>query len=348
MKIAKSALTLILTLTLSNVLLPVILTRDTAAQTTDLHIALERGYRTGYSDGYMAGYRDRIDNLSKSYTRHDEYSKAERAYISDYGSINDYRDGYQQGFEGGYGMGFEKRTFEANVPNGLKKRDEVSTATQPASTVIGNNNSVAGNDPAISQPSANDTVKTNDFTSDSAPIILIPSETELILELQEDISTDKSRTGEKFTARVVSPSELAGAIVEGRVSKLTIPGRLKRRSELALSFDRIVLTQTRWSNFSAMLTEVMPIKGDNIKLVDHEGTAIGQSSLKGDVIKLGTTTGSGLVVGGLVGGPVGAAVGAGVGAAFGVGTVVIERGKHIRLNRNQQLRIRTACESKIR
>jgi outer membrane lipoprotein SlyB len=54
------------------------------------------------------------------------------------------------------------------------------------------------------------------------------------------------------------------------------------------------------------------------------------------------------VTGAVIGGPVGAAVGAGVGAAFGVGAVVIERGKHIRLNRNQQLRIKTSYESQIR
>ena len=41
-------------------------------------------------------------------------------------------------------------------------------------------------------------------------------------------------------------------------------------------------------------------------------------------------------------------VGAGVGAAFGVGAIVIERGKHIRLNRNQQLRIRTSYDTQIR
>jgi hypothetical protein len=42
------------------------------------------------------------------------------------------------------------------------------------------------------------------------------------------------------------------------------------------------------------------------------------------------------------------AVGAGVGAAFGVGAVVIERGKHIKLNQSQQLRIKTSYETQIR
>ena len=115
-----------------------------------------------------------------------------------------------------------------------------------------------------------------------------------------------------------------------------------------MSFDRIILSDNRWSNFNAILTEVLPTKGDNVRSVDNEGTVEGRSSVKDDSIKVGATTGTGLVIGAIAGGPVGAAVGAGVGAAFGVGAVVVDRGKHIRLNKNQQLRIKTAYDTKIR
>ena len=74
----------------------------------------------------------------------------------------------------------------------------------------------------------------------------------------------------------------------------------------------------------------------------------GKSSVKDDSIKIGASTGTGIVVGAIAGGPVGAAVGAGVGAAFGVGAVVVERGKQIRLNKAQQLRIKSTYETQIR
>jgi hypothetical protein len=170
----------------------------------------------------------------------------------------------------------------------------------------------------------------------------------LIVELQQDLTTEQSREGDKFTAKIVSPSEIAGASIEGRVSKVLKPGRIKRRSEMLLSFDRIILTDNRWSNFSGILIEVLAVKGDNVSRIDNEGTAIGRSSIKQDAVKVGGATGAGLVVGAVVGGPVGAAVGAGMGAAFGVGAVVVERGKQIRLNRNQQLRIKTSHEAQIR
>lgn len=353
MKLSNKIVTIALNVCLASLIIPGVLSVTAAAQTQDLRVALQRGYRTGYSDGYMAGYRDTIDSLAKDYSRHAEYSKADRAFNKDYGTIEEYRDGYQQGFESGYDTGFEKRSFESSLPTDLSKRGMVAIQNQNSSTTSDSTSAQNQNDTGITVKNEQtaDTRESSDSTSyrnEKNPIIIIPRDTELILELQNDLNTERSREGERFTAKVVSPSEIAGATIEGRVSKIRQPGRLKRRSEMLLSFDRIVLNDNRWSNFSAILTEVMPVKGDNVKLVDSEGTAIGRSSLKDDGIKVGAATGTGLVIGAIAGGPVGAAVGAGVGAAFGVGAVVIERGKHVRLNRNQQLRIKTGYETQIR
>jgi type IV secretion system protein VirB10 len=310
-------------------------------------IALQRGYRTGYSDGYMAGYRDVIDNAARSFTRHNEYTKADRAYNKDFGTLEDYRDGYQQGFESGYNSGYEKRSFDANLPTDLKRRAEIQVPTTQTPDVT----VTAKRPDQVEQPPVLKT-KTDDpinlVESNTDAIILIPTDTELILELNDEITTERSKEGDRFTAKVVSPMEIGGAIVEGRVSKVQKPGRIKRRAEILLTFDRIILNEARWSNFSAILTEVLPVKGDNVKRVDTEGTVEGKSSLKGDTIKVGAATGTGAVVGAVVGGPVGAAVGAGVGAAFGVGAVVVERGKHVKLNKLQQLRIKSTYETQIR
>lgn len=299
-------------------------------------IALQRGYRTGYSDGYMAGYRDVAASSARNIDRHKEYVKADRAYLKDYGSLEEYRDGYQQGFESGYSTGFEKRGFNAGLPTDLKQRG-VSSAPPTL------NNSATKPIPVSSNQELQNS---SEVSSDT--IILIPVDTELVIEMIDDMNTDKNKQGDKFQAKIVSPNEINGAIVEGRITKIMKPGRIKRRSELSFTFDRIILTDNRWSNFNAMLTEVLPIKGDNIRKVDMEGTIEGQSSLKGDLIKVGASTGAGAIVGAAVGGPVGAAVGAGIGAGFGVGAVVVERGKHVNLTKGQQLRIKTVYETQIR
>jgi hypothetical protein len=293
----------------------------------------------------MAGYRDSIDNLAREFARHAEYGDASRAYSKDFGSQDDYRNGYQQGFEAGYDTGFEKRSFDATVPAGLKLRDK-TPAAEPAAAA--QTQEALTPEPIDEQAAVTVDIPKVSYIQPGDDSIIIPRETELIIELDSDLNTDKNKVGDTFTARVVSPAEVSGAVIEGRIEKIMKPGRLKRRSELSLSFDRIVINENRWGNMAATLTEVLPIKGDNVKMVDREGTAIGKSSIKSDSVKVGAAATTGTVVGAVAGGPVGAAVGAGVGAAFGVGAVVIQRGKHVNLLKNQQLRLKTDFELRIR
>jgi hypothetical protein len=370
MKLTRGLLALAINFSLILPAIAVLQTRTVHAQASS---ALQRGYRTGYSDGYMAGYRDSIDTLDRSVTRHREFDAADRAYSKEYGSREDYRDGYRQGFQSGYDTGFDKKTFESTVPANLGRKglnapitpEPVAADPAPAAA---NDQPVSTTDTSAPQQaaaaSAADTAASTSSDStqsyqqqqpvirnasfQSGDVITIPKDTEIVIELQEDLGTQITQQGERFTAKVVSPMELDGAIVEGHVEKIQIPGRIKKAAEMQLSFDRIVVADNRWSNFSGVLTEVVAIKGDNVRRVNDEGTAIGQASIKGDAVKIGASTGTGAGVGVIAGGPVGLAVGASIGAAFGIGSALIDRGKHIRLNKNQQLKVRSAYETQIR
>lgn len=380
MQLARNFLAIALTFSLISIS-TLTLAIPIAAQ--DSKIALQRGYRTGYSDGYMSGYRDGIENSAKKYRRHNEYKTADRAFSSDYGKIADYSDGYRQGFEKGYDTGFSKLDFDATIPADLKFRGtplnaspdgkpaqastkkELDSATSPPEAKIDaripNDNAAKITDVALKNPAADKTNPDSDENVNPDPtstspttkfaddeIIIIPAETELLIELLDEMDTRVIREGDKFKARVVSPVEIAGAIIEGRVAKNRRPGRLKRRAELILSFDRIKLSETRWSNFNAIIVDVLPVKGDNVKRVDNEGLVQGKRPYKSDSIKVGASTGTAVIIGAIIGGPVGAAVGAGIGAAFGVGAVVVERGKFMKLAERQQMRIKTAYETRIR
>ncbi len=377
MKLTRNYLAIALGLSLVFVSFLTLTIQSVSAQ--DSKIALQRGFRTGYSDGYMSGYRDKIENATKSYARHNEYKTADRAFNSDYGAVVDYKDGYQQGFESGYDTGYEKRSFDATLPASLTTRGfiDVKTPIENKSNTIKANTKetvdkvttpVEKNVAAATNNTA-DIINTSAVTTDTATkpapmmtartdvarsgfsgdeIIIIPANTELVIELLSEIDTKRVREGDTFTAKIVSPIEIGGAIIEGRIAKNSRPGRLKRRAELLLSFDRIKLTDDRWSNFNALIIEILPMKGDNIKRIDNEGVVEGTRPYKDDGIKIGASTGTGLIIGAVVGGPVGAAVGAGVGAAFGVGAVVVERGEYIKLQQDQQIRIKTAYETQIR
>ena len=67
-------------------------------------------------------------------------------------------------------------------------------------------------------------IKKASYIATDDPIIIIPRDTELIIELQEELGTEANRDGDRFTAKIVSPSEIAGATIEGRIDRIQKPG----------------------------------------------------------------------------------------------------------------------------
>jgi hypothetical protein len=294
--------------------------------------AIERGYRTGYSDGYTAGYRDVSTNAPRNYQNKEDYQKADRSYNDVWGPIEDYRDGYQQGFEAGYTAGYERQQFNSALPSGLRRR--------------GANAANTGAAPAVVNPPANNDPVDNDTTTASAPNVslAIPRNTILAIELLTPVSTDVSQRGDRIQARVFEPSQYAGYIVEGRVSQVRRPGKVKGVAELQLSFDQIRTNDNRTATLHAELVEVSPI-GSPDPEVDSEGGVKGQDSTKDDAAKVGAASGIGAIIGAIAGGGKGAAIGAIIGGGAGTAGVMTQRGKDIRLERGQHLKIRTSTDT---
>jgi hypothetical protein len=291
--------------------------------------ALERGYRTGYSDGYNAGFKDVTDGASRDFQNKQEYQRADRSYNEVWGPVEDYHDGYQQGFEKGYGAGYDRQAFESSIPAGLKRRGADSTGAVPQ-PVVQSDTPAAGAEPVTNRSSA------------------IPRDAILTVELLSPLSTDVSQRGDRFQARVIEPGEYAGAIVDGRVTNVKGPGKVKGVAELQLSFEQIRLPDNRSASFRAEVVEVVQMSSsDGVGQVDPEGGVKGRSSTKDDVTKVGATTGIGAIIGAIAGGGKGAAIGAVIGGSVGTAGVLSERGKHIRLPQGQQLRIRTATDTQL-
>ncbi len=297
--------------------------------------ALERGYRTGYSDGYNAGFRDIADQASRDYQSKDEYQRADRSYNEAWGTLETYRDGYQQGFETGYAAGYDRQLFNSAIPSGLTRRGSAgSHQTSPQRTTQPDDNNA-------------DTSSSSGSRSTISGLVLIPSGALLTIEMDNSLSTDSSQNGDRFQARVVEPREYEGAIIDGRVTRVKRPGKVKGVAELQLAFDQIRLPDNRGTNFSAEVIEVVDTGNRDVGGVDPEGGVRGRSSTKDDVSKVGAATGIGAIIGAIVGGGKGAAIGAAVGGAAGTGRVLTQRGKDVRLDRGQQLRIRTSAETRI-
>jgi hypothetical protein len=311
--------------------------------------ALERGYRTGYSDGFSAGSQDNAQHATRDYRNKLDYQQGDRNYNQAWGTAEDYRDGYQQGFEAGYNSGFDGRAFESSIPNNLARRAANNSTNN--STTSGNN---SADNSADNEPDANQTVPRsvpdNANSSGNGPgfgPLAIPRDAVLTVELESGLSTDSSQRGDRFQARVVEPREFAGAIVEGRVTQVKRSGKVKGSAELQLSFETIRM-DNRSAGFSATVVEVVDMGArEGSPKADSEGGIKAKSSTKDDVSKVGASAGIGAIIGAVFGGGQGAAVGAAIGGAVGTGSVLSKRGKDVRLDRGQQLKIRTATETRI-
>ena len=291
--------------------------------------ALMRGYRTGYSDGYQAGVGDKSANAPKEFRNKAEYDRADRAYNSNWGALEEYRDGYRQGFEVGYSGGYDRQPFDSSIPADLRRRTEDNTVQNPI-----DQNKTPANNP-------------NNPGDEPATNLVIPRDTILRVELLNELSTEISQQGDRFQARLVDPKQYDGAILDGHIAQLKRPGKAKGTAQLQLAFDQIKFPSGRTSKLSAQVIEVVPNGATQAGKADSEGGIKGQDSTKSDVGKVGGAAGIGAVIGAIFGGGSGAAVGAGIGAGVGTAGVLTQRGKDIRLTQGQQLRIRTAGDVEV-
>lgn len=303
------------------------------AQTT----ALERGYRTGYSDGFSAGSKDVAEHAPRNYQNKEDYQRGDRSFNDVWGPIEDYRDGYQQGFEAGYAAGYDRQQFNSSLPTGLHKRGTVAAASDQTSAPV-NKDSSANSEPSQSNSDNNAGVAPNGS-------LAIPRNTVLALELLTPVSTDASQRGDRIQAKVIEPAQYAGYIVEGRVAALKRPGKVKGVAELQLAFDQIRSTDNRSATLHAELIEISPMGGEYDPQVDSEGGVKGRDSTKDDAAKVGAASGVGAIIGAIAGGGKGAAIGAIIGGGAGAAGTMTQRGKDIRLEQGQHLKIRTSTDT---
>src|ERR1044071_6357428 len=80
--------------------------------------------------------------------------------------------------------------------------------------------------------------------------VLILANTKVSLQLLSPISTAASKKGDKFSCKVLTPIEFAGAVVEGHVRSVKRSGKADKESKIDLAFDRVTLADGRTATFS--------------------------------------------------------------------------------------------------
>jgi len=177
-------------------------------------------------------------------------------------------------------------------------------------------------------------------TTTSGTDFIVPNGETLVAELNDDVSTENAREGDRFTLTVRQPSNWEGATIEGRVSAVERSGRVTGRSQVTMNFDSIRLRDGRSYRFAGILESVRTAQGETVR-IDNEGSVRDDNQTTKTVQRTTIGTAVGAIIGAIAGGGKGAAIGAIVGAGGGAGSVYVQGRDDLRLTRGTELTIRS-------
>ena len=152
---------------------------------------------------------------------------------------------------------------------------------------------------------------------------VVPSGTQLVATLNNNLTTRDTRENDRFTMTVRSPFEYEGATIEGYVTNVNRSGRITGRSEMTLNFDSIRLRDGRAYRFAG-ITESVRLSDGEVVRVDNEGSVRDDNRTSTTTKRAAIGSAVGAIVGAIAGGGKGAAIGAIIGAGAGAGSVYVQ------------------------
>lgn len=185
--------------------------------------------------------------------------------------------------------------------------------------------------PAMAQQQRSRRVSESASFSLPAGTRLLPRGLVIVVRLETQLDSGKSRPSDRFYARIeetvvdergamILPKNL---LLLGHVTEVS-PAQMRRRSGLIeIAFDKLVMADGRELPIRGNLTSADAEERKNLRL-DEEGVIEGGSQMKRNTVFIGGGATAGAVVGAIAGG---AALGAGVGAAAGLIAVLLAKGK---------------------
>jgi hypothetical protein len=193
----------------------------------------------------------------------------------------------------------------------------------------------------VAQLNIYDTNREESNVGGTGPIgsFVIPNGTEIVAVLNNDLSTQNAREGDRFTMTVRSPGQYEGATIEGRVVNVDRGGRISGRSQITLDFDTIRMRDGRSYRFAGIHESVRTPQGDVVR-VDNEGAVRDSDQTKTTVTRTAIGTAVGAIIGAIAGGGKGAAIGAVIGAGAGAGSVYIQGRNDLELQAGTEVTVR--------
>ena len=167
----------------------------------------------------------------------------------------------------------------------------------------------------------------------------IPNGTRLVATLDQALSTDTAREGDRVTMTTRSPSQYEGAVIQGVVSSVNASGRMTGRADMTLDLQSIRVRNGGTYPFGGRIESVRTPAGETIR-VDPQGTVEDRDSQTSKTVERGAIGAAlGAVIGAIAGGGKGAAIGAAIGAGGGAGTVIAGGRDQLDLQRGTEVTI---------
>jgi hypothetical protein len=146
----------------------------------------------------------------------------------------------------------------------------------------------------------------------------VPAGTALMVKLDTTLATFSNKAGDPFRGELSQPVVLngktvipAGAVVEGRVTKVAEPRRMSGKPTIGLLPEALILPTGERFFLDATLVDTNAGGGTD---VNQEGEFKGSGHDRRDQVETGGGAAGGMLIGGLIGGPPGIVIGGIVGA----------------------------------
>ena len=146
----------------------------------------------------------------------------------------------------------------------------------------------------------------------------LPAGTALMVKLETTLATFSNKAGDPFRASLAQPVVLngktvipAGAMIEGRVTRVTEPRRISGKPTIGILPETLVLPTGERFFINATLVDTDAGRDTD---VNREGEFKGSGHDRRDQLETGGGTAGGMLIGGLIGGPPGVLIGGVVGA----------------------------------
>jgi hypothetical protein len=184
----------------------------------------------------------------------------------------------------------------------------------------------------------------------------VPAGTALMVKLETTLATFSNKAGDPFQARLTQAVVLngktiipAGAMVEGRVTKVAEPRRISGKPTIGILPEALILPTGERFFLDATLVDTNAGRDTD---VNQEGEFKGSGHDRRDQVETGGGTAGGMLIGGLIGGPPGVVIGGVVGASStGVHwlskhrSATLRAGTELTLELNRPLAMTTAVAS---